>query len=218
MPPQNSQPAVKSNQGMYDLPADDLVKRDAFDTITDILGNIGSFIFESIEAIVIALALSVVLYLFLFTPHEVVGRSMFPTYKNGEYLIANKIVYKLQEPKRGDVIIFKHSPTQDYIKRIIAIPGDTVEILNNHYIVNGEQLDESAYLDSAVMTSGGEALAEGETITIPEGQLFVSGDNRPNSSDSRAFGPIDIEAVKGKVWLVYFPFDSFRFIKDPAYK
>jgi len=201
--------------GMYEIQEEE--KKTGWDFVTNLLSSTGGFIFESIEAVVIALALSVVLYLFLFTPHEVAGRSMFPTYKNGEYLIANKIIYKLGEPGVGDVIIFKYSPTQDFIKRIIAVEGDTVSIQDGHYAVNGKLIDESDYLADTVVTSGGAFLAEGQVITVPAGDVFVSGDNRPHSSDSRAFGPIAVKDIKGKVWVVYFPFNEFRFISNPDY-
>lgn len=200
---------------MYELGEEK--KKTAWDFFTDFLSSVGGFIFESIEAVIIALALSVVLYLFLFTPHEVLGRSMFPTYKNGEYLIANKIVYQLHDPQRGDVIIFKYSATQDYIKRVIGLPGDTIAIQDGRYVINGKLLDESDYLADTVFTDGGAFLAEGTEITVPEGEIFVSGDNRPHSSDSRTFGTVPIESVKGKVWLVYFPFNDFKFIHDPQY-
>lgn len=187
-----------------------------FEVISSIFSNIASFILNSIEAIIIALAFSVVLYLFIATPHEVVGRSMMPNFVNGEFLIANKLVYKLQEPNHGDVIIFKHSETEDYIKRIIALPGDTLSLQDGHYTLNGTLLDESEYLASSVVTSGGQYLHEGETITIKEGTVFVSGDNRPHSSDSRDFGPIAISSIKGKAWIVFFPFTNFRIVQHPG--
>jgi signal peptidase I len=206
---------LKTANSMYEVIEEE--KKTGWDYVTGMLSSVGGFIFESIEAVVIALALSVVLYLFLFTPHEVMGRSMHPTYKNGEYLIANKIIYKLGEPQIGDVIIFKYSPTQDFIKRIIATEGDTVSIQDGRYVVNGELIDEEEYLENTVVTSGGAFLAEGQSITVPTDEVFVSGDNRPHSSDSRAFGPIPIEDIKGKVWVVYFPFNEFRFISNPEY-
>lgn len=188
------------------------------ESLSSFLAGIGSFIFSSIEAIVVALAISVVLYLFFMTPHEVVGTSMFPTYQNGEHLIANKVIYRFSKPQRGDVIIFKYSDTQDFIKRIIALPGETVALRDGRYFVNNKLLDESAYLDSTVYTSGGEYLKEGEEITVPEDMYFVSGDNRPHSSDSRTFGPIDFNNIKGKVWVIYYPFERFRFEKHVVYK
>ncbi|MCC7289775.1 signal peptidase I [bacterium] len=188
------------------------------ETLTSILAGIGSFIFSSIEAIVVALAISVVLYLFFMTPHEVVGTSMFPTYHNGEHLIANKVIYRLTKPVRGDVVIFKYSNEQDFIKRIIGMPGDTVSLRDGRYYINGILLDESKYLDSTVYTSGGEFLHEGEEVEIPLGMYFVSGDNRPHSSDSRAFGPIEEQSIKGKVWLIYYPLERFRFAEHVKYE
>lgn len=185
--------------------------------ISSVLGSIGKFIMSFLETVVVALVISVVLYLFIMTPHEVVGRSMDPTYKNGEMLMANKILYKMKKPERGDVIIFKYSETQDFIKRIIGLPGETVMLKDGKLYINGNLLDESNYLSSSVYTNGGEYLSEGETITVPEGRYFACGDNRPHSSDSRTFGPIDEKDIKGKAWIVYFPFNQFRLVKHEVY-
>jgi len=185
--------------------------------ISSVLGSIGKFIMSFLETVVVALVISVVLYLFIMTPHEVVGRSMDPTYKNGEMLMANKILYKMKKPERGDVIIFKYSETQDFIKRIIGLPGETVMLKDGKLYVNGNLLDESHYLSSSIYTNGGDFLSEGETITVPEGTYFVCGDNRPHSSDSRSFGPIDEKDIKGKAWIVYFPFNQFRLVKHEVY-
>lgn len=187
-------------------------------TATEILGSIGSFIYSTIETIIVAVVLAVVLYVFIMTPHEVVGNSMFPTYKNGEYLMANKVIYKVSKPKRGDVIIFQYSDTQDFIKRIIGEPGDEVMIKDGKYYINGKQLDESKYLADTVVTNGGSYIHEGQSISVPDGEYFVSGDNRPNSSDSREFGPISKERIKGKAWIVYFPFSEFRLVTHEEYE
>ncbi len=184
---------------------------------TEFIGSIGKAIYSLIETILVALVLAIVLYLFIMTPHEVVGNSMHPTYKNGEFLMANKITYRLSDPKRGDVIIFKFSDTQDFIKRVIGIPGDEVMIKDGKIYINGDMLNESNYLSSSVITNGGEYLHEGQTITIEEGKYFVCGDNRTNSSDSRVFGPIEKEAIKGKAWIVYFPFSEFRIVQHESY-
>ncbi len=186
--------------------------------VASVFASVGQFLLSFLETIVVALVISIVLYLFIMTPHEVIGSSMYPTYKDGEYLMANKIVYKLSEPKRGDVIIFKYSDTQDFIKRIIGLPGDQVMLKDGYIYINGNKLDESGYLDSSVYTNGGEYLHEGETITVPEGQYFVCGDNRQHSSDSRTFGPIEKANIKGKAWIVYFPFSNFRLAEHESYQ
>ncbi len=185
--------------------------------VTEILGSIGSFIYSFTETVLISLVLAIVLYLFIMTPHEVVGNSMHPTYKNGEFLMANKISYKFSEPQRGDVVIFKYSDTQDFIKRIIGIPGDKVMIKDGRIYINDELLDESNYLEDTVVSNGGSYIHEGQTITVNEDQYFVCGDNRTNSSDSREFGPIDVSKIKGKAWIVFFPFSEFRLVQHETY-
>ncbi len=191
--------------------------RTPMEKLSNFFASLGSFVFSSIEAIVVALAISVVLYLFFMTPHEVVGTSMVPNFQNGEHLIANKVLYKFADPVRGDVVIFKYSETQDFIKRVIGLPGDTVSLRDGRFYVNNQLLDESSYLDPSVYTSGAEALREGETLPIQEGYYFVVGDNRPHSSDSRVFGAVPREDIKGKAWLVYFPFNNFRIVKHEDY-
>lgn len=186
--------------------------------ISSIFSSISQFLLSFLETVVIALVISVVLYLFIMTPHEVIGNSMHPTYKNGEYLTANKIVYRISEPQRGDVIIFKYSDTQDFIKRVIGLPGDTVMLKDGHLYVNNNILDESGYLSDSIYTNGGTFLKEGESITVPDGEYFVCGDNRSHSSDSREFGSIKKANIKGKAWIVYFPFSEFRIATHESYE
>lgn len=199
---------------MYDSEPEELK---SVEKISFVFGSIGKFILSFLETVVVALVISVVLYLFIMTPHEVVGNSMHPTYKNGEYLMANKILYRFKKPDRGDVIIFKFSETQDFIKRIIGLPGDKVMLKDGKIYINEKILEESQYLSSSIYTNGGNYLKEGETITVPDGRYFVSGDNRPHSSDSREFGPIDVKNIKGKAWIVYYPFKQFRLVKHETY-
>lgn len=199
---------------MYEIPVEDISNRGK---ATQFVGSIGKAIYSLIETILVALVLAIVLYLFIMTPHEVVGNSMHPTYKNGEFLMANKITYKISKPQRGDVVIFKFSETQDFIKRIIGIPGDEVMIKDGKIYINGKLLNESKYLDSTVITNGGSYLHEGQTITIQEDEYFVCGDNRGNSSDSREFGAVKVSSIKGKAWIVYFPFSEFRIVTHQTY-
>lgn len=187
--------------------------QNSYEFFSNIFSSITNFIFNTIEAIVIALALSIVLYLFIATPHEVVGRSMDPSFKNGEYLIGNKITYRFYEPKRGDVVIYEFDKNVDYIKRIIALPNEEVALKEGYIYINGEKLDESKYLQSFGETSGGDFLYEGASVTIPEEHYLTLGDNRSGSYDSRSFGTIERSKIKGKAALVYFPFGSFRIIE-----
>jgi signal peptidase I len=185
--------------------------------ISSVFASIGKFIMSFLETVVVALVISVVLYIFVMTPHEVVGNSMHPTYKNGEYLMANKITYRVKEPERGDVIIFEYSDTQDFIKRIIALPGETIMLKDGEIYINDILLNESDYLNNTIYTNGGDFLKEGESKVIPEEHYFVCGDNRPHSSDSRTFGPIEESDIKGKAWIVYFPFSEFRIVQHEDY-
>jgi signal peptidase I len=175
-------------------------------------------VFDFLQGIVVFLAVLVMIYLFLFSPQEINGASMEPSFFNAELIITNKFVYKITPPKRGDVVIFKSPKNKDidYIKRIIGLPGDKVKLMNNAYYVNSVKLDEP-YLRPKTQISGGTFLKEGSEITVPAGYYFVSGDNRPHSSDSREFGPIPLEDFIGKGILLYWPASRFSPITNPQY-
>jgi signal peptidase I len=177
------------------------------------------FLFDILESIVVALAIFVVIYLYFYQPHQVKGASMEPNFHDGEYILTNKYEYRFSNPQRGDVIVFKspQNPDVDYIKRIIALPGDSLKLVNNAYYINGIKLIES-YIASNLYTYNGAFLKEGQEITIPENKYFVSGDNRPRSSDSREWGLIDRSAIIGKSQLRYYPFDRFGIIPHEAYQ
>lgn len=132
--------------------------------------------------------------------------SMQPTIEAGDYLICNLIYYRSHDPMRGDVIIFKYPRDEkiDYIKRIVGVPGDTVELRDNILLVNGEEIGEpyAVYNDT-----GNEHWPDPSTYGpyfISENEYFVMGDNRNNSSDSREFGSIERESIEGKAIFVYF--------------
>lgn len=190
-------------------------KNTSYSFFSNIFSSISNFLLNTIEAIIIALALSIVLYLFIATPHEVVGESMYPNFQNGEYLIGNKLTYRFNKPERGDIIIYEYNEQVDYIKRIIGLPGENISLQNGQIYINDKKLDESSYLDNSIKTRGGDKLPEGEEINIPLGHYFTLGDNRPESYDSRSFGTIKEEQIKGKAYLVYFPFSNFRIMEHP---
>jgi len=129
--------------------------------------------------------------------YRIDGNSMNPTLLNGEYLIISNFAYQLDEPQRGDIIVFRH-PRSDLnlIKRVIGLPGDTVTIQNGVVSVNGVALDEP-YIQAAPTYSS--------SWVVPDGQYFVLGDNRNNSSDSHAWGFLPKENILGKALLVYWP-------------
>lgn len=143
---------------------------------------------------------------------------MFPNFEDGEYILTNKYEYRFSDPRRGDVIVFKspQNPDIDYIKRIIGLPGEHIKLINNHYYLNGAEVIEP-YIKSQVYTYNGSYLKEGVEVIIPAGHYFVSGDNRPASSDSREWGPIDRSAIIGRSQLRYWPFDRFQLIPRVSY-
>ncbi len=153
---------------------------------------------EIIQTALISLAIFFFVYIFLVQPHRVKGDSMMPNFLDGELLLTEKISYRFGKPERGDVIVFRApGKSVDFIKRVIGLPGESVRIQDGIVYINGTKITEPYETQT---TSGNE------TITVPDNQYFVLGDNRGASSDSRSFGTIGESSLKGKVWLVYWPF------------
>lgn len=155
------------------------------------------------------LVLSVVLFVgvnLVSARIRVDGESMEPTLQTGEYVIINRLSYKFGSPQRGDIIVFHfpRDPREEYIKRVIGLPGDQVEVKNGTVYINGQALDES-YLDVKTDYAG--------SWKVPEGQLFVLGDNRNNSSDSHDWGTVPMDYVVGKAILVYWPPPDWEIIQ-----
>lgn len=169
--------------------------------------------FDTIESIVVALSIFVVIYLFLVQPHKVIGASMDTTFHDGEYILTDKISYRFHLPKKGDVIVFKapRNPDFDYIKRIIAIPSDTVSIKDGYVYVNEQQLNEN-YIKSETIILPGQYLKEGQELKLGEDEYFVLGDNRSHSSDSRQWGTVPRKDIIGKAFFRYWPLSKFGFI------
>lgn len=155
------------------------------------------FLIDILETLILSVVLFVSINL-ISARIRVDGASMEPTLLSGEYVIVNRISYRLGSPHRGDIIVFHfpRDPKEEYIKRIIGLPGDDVEVKNNAVYVNEQLLDEG-YLKVTTHYSG--------TWRVPDGQLFVLGDNRNNSSDSHDWGTVPMNYVVGKAVLVYWP-------------
>lgn len=175
---------------------------------------------DTLQTFLMALAVFLVIYFVIARPFQVSGDSMFPTYKDHEYIFTNIIGLKIGHLNRGDVIVFKApiDPTKDFIKRVIGLPGDTVELRDGYVYVNGNKLPEDAYLNSDIRTTGGAYLANNVVKQIPKGQVFVLGDNRPNSSDSREWGLLQESAIIGKSFFVYWPISEAHAISNPYNK
>lgn len=180
---------------------------------------------DSFQAILLVISFFLFLYVFVAQPHQVSGLSMFPTFHDQDLLLSNLLVTRpnnltdkfIKELRRGDVVVF-HSPTEPdklYIKRIIAVPGETVQVTNGHVYLNGTLFDETKYLKPDVMTYGESYMRDGDIISVPPDTFFVMGDNRPNSSDSREWGPLKVSAIVGRSMVRFWPMKDFEIIHNP---
>lgn len=184
-----------------------------------VLSKVWTILIDLVETLVIAAAIFVVIYAFLFRPFQVNGQSMYPNYHDGEYILTNLISLKLGGLKRGEVIVF-HSPVdreKDYIKRVIGMPGEKVMIKGGYFYINETKLDESNYLAPDVKTYGGAFMGEAQDVSVPAGSYFVAGDNRTGSSDSRAWGFVSKDKIIGKSFFVYWPISRVRLVKTGKY-
>ncbi|MGF2615630.1 signal peptidase I [Rossellomorea vietnamensis] len=176
-------------------------------------------LWEWTKALLIAVGLAALIRYFLFTPIVVDGLSMMPTLHNGDRMIVNKLSYSVGQPDRFDIIVF-HAPEQkDYIKRVIGLPGDTVEYKDDVLYINGEAYDEP-YLEEYKEQIDGGLLTEDFTLiekigqeTVPENTLFVMGDNRRFSKDSRHIGVVEVDEVIGSTNVIYWPIKDIELIK-----
>lgn len=179
--------------------------------------SILSFFLELIKIVIISLAIIIPIRAYVAQPFYVEGASMEPNFYDKEYLIVDEISYRFTAPARDEVVIFRppNNYNQYYIKRIIGLPNETVEIKNNQIkITNAENpdgfiLDESKYLANESFLP-----TEQYKVTLENDQYYVLGDNRRNSLDSRRFGPINFANIKGRVFLRAFPFDRFTFFTE----
>lgn len=149
---------------------------------------------------------------FLAQPFLVSGASMSPNFEGGNYLIVDEITYRFDDPRRGDVVVFRYPNDLStfYIKRIIGLPGDRVRVDGGNIFVNEKRIDEP-YLDESVKTLGDI------NLTLEGGRYFVMGDNRYHSFDSRSWGPLERENIVGLVRLRLFPFNAIGILERPAY-
>ena len=175
---------------------------------------------EYAEAIVIAVVLALFIRTFVVQAFKIPSGSMKPTLLVGDHILVNKFIYgikipftdktiiKLGKPKRGDVVVFKYplDTKKDYIKRVIGLPGDTVELTNKQLLINGKVRDDP----HASYSVYGNLRTFGP-VTVPAHHLFVMGDNRDESSDSRVWGFVPYAYLKGKAFLIYWSWDRADF-------
>lgn len=168
--------------------------------------NLGSHLIDFIETVVVFGAVFALIYLFVAQFHKVSGNSMYPTMHDGDYLITEKITMKIETPKKGDIVVLKNprNESQDFIKRIIATPGDSIKIEDDTVFINGGAIKEN-YLPADIPTHPGAFLTEGNTLKMGPNQYFVLGDNRNHSSDSREWGSVTKEEIVGRAFFRYWP-------------
>ena len=153
------------------------------------------------------MAVAIFIRTFIFEPVQCIGISMYPTLVGGEGMFTEKLTYTVSAPQRNDIIICRYPyHTEKCVKRVIAVPGDRISISDGAIYLNGERLDESAYWDGYIEDS------DMPEVTVPDKCLFVVGDNRNHSGDSRHVGFIPYCQVKGKVRAVMTPFSQARWI------
>ena len=157
-------------------------------------------IWDWVRSILIAVVLALLIRMFLFEVFVVEGRSMYPTLNETERLMVNKLVYHFDKPKLGDIIVFEYEPGRDFIKRVIGVEGDLVQITNGRVYINNILLEEPYLPENTEMMDYGPA-------EVPPEYLFLMGDYRQNSMDSRdpRVGFVSLENLKGRAFFIFWP-------------
>ena len=184
-----------------------------------VAGTVIVLILEFVQIAVISAAIIIPIRYFLVQPFYVKGASMEPNFYDHEYLIIDELSYRFEEPARGEIVVFRYpnDPSEFFIKRIIGLPGETVEIVDDQITIyndehpNGELLDESEYLSAETVTTGRKR------TTLNSDEYFVMGDHRDASMDSRMFGPIDYDSLIGRVWFRGLPIGRIGTFETPGY-
>ncbi len=172
---------------------------------------------EAVETLVLTLIIFLVIQTFIAQPYQVEQMSMENTLLPHQYVLVDKLTPRFDPYKRGDIVVFMPpgaAPgSTPFIKRVIGLPGDTLDIRNGHVFINGQEISEP-YVFPGQTT---EPLGGQDHWVVPANSLFVMGDHRENSSDSRVFGPVPIANVIGRAWLRYWPLNTFEILATPTY-
>ena len=179
---------------------------------------------EIVETLVLTLIIFWAIQSFVAQPFRVQQQSMQHTLEENEYVLVDKLTPRWDTYKRGDIVVFnppdswvQSATNEPYIKRVIATGGDTVEIHDGAVFVNGTKLDEPYVYEEDGRPQDTNPLTDVVRWVIPDGQLFLLGDHRQNSSDSREGGPVDIAAVIGRAWLRYWPITTLEILPTPGH-
>ncbi len=184
---------------------------------------------ENIEAILIAIVIAMFIRTFIVQAFKIPSGSMLETLQIGDQILVNKFIYGVKipftngktiipgkDPERGDIVVFKYpeDPSKDYIKRVMAVGGDTLEIIDKKLFVNDKQVTEqpwAVYKDERIIPGRYTTRDNHKKIKIPPNKLFVMGDNRDNSHDSRFWGFVDLTEVKGEAFIIYWSWNKDSF-------
>ena len=176
-------------------------------------------IFEVVRAILIVVISAVLIRMFVFQPFVVDGASMDPTLANNEYILTEKVSYRFNEPKRGDIIVFKYpnNVTINYIKRVIGLPGEEVKIFEGNFYINDKKLTETYVINNELTYVNKVSQDQPYIINLASDEYFVMGDNRSHSSDSREWGALKKPYIIGHMMVVLYPTDKFHTVHAPTY-
>lgn len=177
-----------------------------------------AIVWETIKVVVLSLAIILPIRYYLVQPFFVKGASMEPAFEDSDYLLINEISYRFSEPARGDVIVFRNPEDrrQFFIKRIIGLPNETIEIKDNKVIIYNEEKLDGFILSESYLKLDQETLGN-MLLRLGVNEYFVLGDNRLQSSDSRRWGPVDKTLITGKTFLRAWPFSRFDKIEKVEY-
>ena len=177
------------------------------------------FVWEISKVVIISLAIIVPVRYFLIQPFFVNGASMEPQFHDGEYLIVDELSYRITDPKRGEVIIFKYpkDPSQYYIKRIIGLPGEKIKINQEKITIFNSENSDGFTLDESNYLLDGKKRDFSMETKLSDGEYFVMGDNRRASSDSRTWGALPENFIIGRAWIRAWPLDKIDILEKPEY-
>ncbi len=177
-----------------------------------------AFIWETVKVVVISLAIIIPVRYFLVQPFFVKGASMEHTFEDGDYILIDEIGYRFHEPARGDVLVFRYpeDQTQFFIKRIIGMPNETVEIKNDQVKIYNPQYPKGVVLDELYLSAGQHTLGD-MRVKLDPNEYFMMGDNRLQSSDSRRWGPLNKSLITGRAFVRAWPVSKFELFQHQSY-
>jgi signal peptidase I len=181
--------------------------------------SVGSFLWDLVKVVLVAFGIMIVFRFFVAEPFVVSGKSMEPNFHDNEYLIINKVGYRIGEPQRGDAIVF-HYPkerSQYFIKRIVGLPGEKVKVEDGRVLIYNEEYPQGRVLNEPYTASQNVTFGPNEVISLGSEEYFVLGDNRLQSSDSRVWGILPKKDIVGKAFVRIFPFNELGVIKSATY-